>query len=165
MRENERLLYIKIGFAAVFAFFILRIITKKRRDKEKDEAAKDEMITGTSKTNPFNAQAFVNEAYRLGQQVTRYTDGGKFMADKLGNMFGSINEDEAGILDFFRALKTQYQVAQISLYFDKFYGQTLSNLLANGNKFLGLNTFGGGLSNSDIAKITEIVKMKPLYRI
>lgn len=165
----------KIKIAAAILVFIVfisiaRRLTKGMRERaaEKEEEKRQEKEvekyeTTTSADNPFNDKAFLNKAYTSKVIVKRFTDGGKSKAKELVGYFGRVNEDESKIIDFFRRLESQYQVAQISKSLRDAYKFGLLELLREGMPTVFFKV-GSGLSTEDLNKIFKIVSNLPKYR-
>lgn len=162
LSQNSQDFLIKGTFALILGLAIYRALTAGRREKEKENELVEIATTSTNVKNPFNDEQFIQYAEKNKIIVTRFTDGGAKKADEIFSYFGRLNEDEEKIIQFFRGLSSQYQVAQISRSLRKKYSMSLIDLLKN-----GIPTFffsiGGGLSSNDMAKVIKIVDSLPKY--
>ena len=170
METNDK---IKLAAAALIGIFFIgmarrltagmRERAQEREEKEQQKEKIEIYETTTSSANPFNDTKFLNEAVAKKVIVNRLADGGKQKARELYGYFGVFNEDETKIIDFFRRLNSQYQVAQISKSMREIYKKSLLELMRE-----GVPTFffqvGNGLSTEDINKVFVIVSKLPKYK-
>jgi len=129
-----------------------------KASRRREEKQVSDMVWSDD-SNPFNWRNFFSKV-TAGTIVTRYPDGGVSAAQRLYDLFGYTNENEAGIKAFFAGLLTQYQVAQVAKQMFEKHGIELTTLLTDGRSYW-LPNIGGGLSKEDIAEIYRNVKSKP----